>query len=443
MKNIYLILLLIIISLPIISAESDDCLNKVNTAQALGVLRYFAQDAEFVTCRNEGVGLWSRFSDHLYYLNGYIGIGTNDPQSELDVRGTTKTDNIVITNLASPGNGNSYACIDENGILYRGDNPCTITTTYDGIKFRKGTFVFDDSDYIFNFRDGNVAEEFSGMPECPTNAANNNPILISFYGDASLNLLMPNDNSYCYFSGSLNENGIMSIDNFPLNFTYTFNEAMDTFKIILNQIHTGPIPKFVTSNHIYLMNIEKISKFRSAEGHDYWDSFENCRSMKHYFWPLGGDPGQSHNPSWTDIEIRSPIDGTIYRVDLEGTPNSGEQIWIRSTEYPGITIIIFHINLNSELSIGDSVLAEELIGIHASDNTMDDIAVGVNTPDGWKLISFFDIMTDTLFNEYITRGLISREDIIISQSERDADPLTCEGETFTSTGNIPNWVILN
>ena len=46
-----------------------------------------------------------------------------------------------------------------------------------------------------------------------------------------------------------------------------------------------------SSDHIELLyifeldKIDKISKFRSGIGHDYWDDFENCRSMKHYFFP--------------------------------------------------------------------------------------------------------------------------------------------------------------
>ncbi|MFQ5356513.1 MAG: hypothetical protein ACE5DY_08545, partial [Mariprofundaceae bacterium] len=45
-------------------------------------------------------------------------------------------------------------------------------------------------------------------------------------------------------------------------------------------------PQFVSTDFVALTNdINDISMFRSASGHDYSDSFETCRSMKHYFSP--------------------------------------------------------------------------------------------------------------------------------------------------------------
>ena len=33
----------------------------------------------------------------------------------------------------------------------------------------------------------------------------------------------------------------------------------------------------------------------------------------------------------------------------------------------------------------------------------------------------------------------SREEVIIIKEERDADPLSCDGETFTTQGTLENW----
>jgi hypothetical protein len=74
---------------------------------------------------------------------------------------------------------------------------------------------------------------------------------------------------------------------------------------------------------------------------------------------------------------------------------------------------------------------------------MSDIAVGVNTPGGWKLVSYFDVLTDSLFQSYQAAGVSSRDSLIISKEARDADPLTCSGETFTGSGTLENWVIIN
>ena len=99
-------------------------------------------------------------------------------------------------------------------------------------------------------------------------------------------------------------------------------------------------------------------------------------------------------------------------------------------------------NVSEGISVGDPVTAGQQIGPHISDITMDDIAVGVNTPDGWKLVSFFDVIIDSLFQTYQDRGIQSRDDFIISKEARDSDPLNCIGETFGTTGIIENWVTL-
>jgi len=202
------------------------------------------------------------------------------------------------------------------------------------------------------------------------------------------------------------------------------------------------IPKFVRTDHIDLAAISSISRFRSAYGHDYShdDTLEQCRSMKHYFWPKGGDPGQQHSPAWTTIPISSPVSGTVSRVFDEW---AGTQIWIASEEYPAFEFRIFHVALSPQLKEGDKVAEGQLLGHHASDETMSDLAVRVATPKGWRLISYFDVMTDTLFQSFQSRGVSSRTQLIITKAERDADSLTCEGEVFTSSGHLEDWVHLN
>jgi hypothetical protein len=200
------------------------------------------------------------------------------------------------------------------------------------------------------------------------------------------------------------------------------------------------IPKFVGADYIELSKIQMISKFRSAAGHDYSDDFEICRSMKHYFWPFGGDPGQTHVPPWTAINIYSPVSGTISRMFEEW---AGTQIQIRSNDYPAFYFSIFHVTLVKPLNIGDVVTAGQRLGNHVGEQTMSDIAVGVNTPSGWKLLSYFDVITDSEFQNYQARGISSRDTMIISQEARNSDPLTCNGETFANSGHLQDWVTLN
>jgi hypothetical protein len=206
-------------------------------------------------------------------------------------------------------------------------------------------------------------------------------------------------------------------------------------------IEADGIPKFVTTDYVDLASINGISRFRSAYGHDYShdDYLEHCRSMKHYFAPPSDVMGH-HYPSWTTIPISSPISGTVSRVFDEW---AGTQVWIRSQEYPAFVFRIFHVNLSPRPQEGNSVAAGQLLGHHASDETMSDIAVCVATPQGSRLISYFEVMTDSLFQSYQARGVNTRDQLIISRAERDADSLTCNGETFTGSGNLENWVWLD
>ena len=194
------------------------------------------------------------------------------------------------------------------------------------------------------------------------------------------------------------------------------------------------IPKFVAVDYIELSKITKISRFRSGIGHDYSDDFEDCRSMKHYFVPYA-------DSDWSSVKIFSPVSGKIEKIFEEW---AGTQLWIVPDDYPAFKFIIFHINLSTPLAKGDVVSAGQQLGTHISAETSSDIAVGINTPDGWKLVSYFDVMTDALFEKYQARGVNTRNAAIISKEERDADPLVCseEGGVFIGEGNIENWVYL-
>jgi hypothetical protein len=194
------------------------------------------------------------------------------------------------------------------------------------------------------------------------------------------------------------------------------------------------IPKFATANYIELSKIEKISKFRSGEGHDYSDSFEQCRSMKHYYQPY------FNISDWGVIKIYSPVAGAIVKVDDEW---AGKQVHIMPDNYPDFKVILFHVNLNTALVAGSKVTAGQQLGTHISSATSSDITISINTTKGFKLISWFDVMTDQLFNEYKSRGMLTRTDAIISKNERDLNPLSCSGEAFANKGTIENWVNLN
>ena len=193
-------------------------------------------------------------------------------------------------------------------------------------------------------------------------------------------------------------------------------------------------PKFVKTNYIELTNIYRISKFRSSIGHDYSDFTEPCRSMKHYFEPKA-------DADWSIIKIFSPVTGIVTRAEDEGM---GIKIEIESDEYPAFRISVFHINLSVPLNVGDHVLAGQQLGTHIGSQTYSDISVIVNDPTHQgRMVSYFDVITDDVFLQYSQRGLTSRDMLIITKEQRDANPLTCNGDAFAPGDPLENWAYLN
>ncbi|MCE5346248.1 MAG: hypothetical protein LLG13_08180 [Bacteroidales bacterium] len=193
------------------------------------------------------------------------------------------------------------------------------------------------------------------------------------------------------------------------------------------------IPEFVKTNYIELNKIYRISRYRSSVGHDYSDSYEQCRSLKHYFEPKS-------TLDWSTVKIYSPVKGVITRAEQEW---AGTKLEIASDDYPAFRFSIFHINTSKQYNVNDKVSEGEILGNHIGSQTYSDISVIVNDPARLgRMVSFFDVMTDGLFTEFSTHGLSSKNDVIITKSDRDANPLTCNGDTFTSTDILENWIYL-
>lgn len=194
------------------------------------------------------------------------------------------------------------------------------------------------------------------------------------------------------------------------------------------------IPKFITTDYIELDKIYRISKFRSSQGHDYSDGFESCRSMKHYFEPKSTE-------NWASIKIFSPVTGKITRLEEEW---AGTKVEILADDYPAFRYSIFHINLLATLTLNDHVTAGQQLGTHIGSQTMSDISVIVNDPTRQgRMISYFETITEAVFEHYQNRGISNREDVIISKAIRDANPLICNGNSFVSNDVLENWIILN
>jgi hypothetical protein len=194
------------------------------------------------------------------------------------------------------------------------------------------------------------------------------------------------------------------------------------------------VPKFVGRDYIDLTSIARISRFRSGIGHDYSDDVERCRSMKHYFQPRG-------DVDWGAVSIFAPVAGRV--TDMRAETTFGTQVQIVPNEQPAMTLIIFHVRPEAALASGSAVSSGQRLGTHFGSQTMSDIAIRAQTPRGMRFVSYFDAMSDSLFQGYAARGVSTRSAMIVSASERDADPLSCVGEQFRATGTLPNWIDLH
>ena len=203
-------------------------------------------------------------------------------------------------------------------------------------------------------------------------------------------------------------------------------------------VNANGIPLLVQSDYIELPKIAAISRFRSGEGHDYSDDFEHCRSMKHYFTI-------DTSVDATQVRIFSPVTGTVLSETPESATNSGTQVWITPTNYPAFTFILFHVNVTNTLPVGATVTNGQPIGLFGGEPggvNSSDIAIQVSTPTGRMLLSYFDMMPANIFTNYQSRGVTNTQEMIITQAQRDADPLNCVGQTFSTPGTLTNQITL-
>jgi hypothetical protein len=189
-------------------------------------------------------------------------------------------------------------------------------------------------------------------------------------------------------------------------------------------LDTLGVPKFVGTHYIDLSKIYQISKFRSSAGHDYSDDTEKCRSMKHYFM----------RPDATTA-IWSPVAGTVtqMRDDFVGT-----QVHIKADVQPDFTFIVFHVALARPLLLGEHLAEGQLLGTHVGLQTFSDIAVAVNAAGGYRLVSYFDTLTDAAFAPLQSRGITSPAQLSFTRAERDAAPFLCSGQVFSNLKAQPD-----
>ena len=213
------------------------------------------------------------------------------------------------------------------------------------------------------------------------------------------------------------------------------------------------VPKIAKANFTELDKFSRMSKLRSVVGHDY--SFEtaefdpdglNCRSMKHYLVPAGVPRENSryastpHTFEWMSIKFFAPTDGVIKNV-VRSTNEYGPeaQFAITSNDHPGYLFNYYHVKLLPDLGTGSVVTAGQQIGTLGDEGSWGEIAVQVQIgPKENHLLSFLQVATDEVLDEYKVRGLNTVSDVIITREQRDANPIGCnvdaEARWFQGSG---------
>jgi len=204
------------------------------------------------------------------------------------------------------------------------------------------------------------------------------------------------------------------------------------------------LPKVAKANFAELDKLGRTSKLRSGVGHDYsFNTSEydptgaSCRSMKHYMIPVGVPRDNNsysitpHTIEWMSIKFFAPVDGVIQDVIYSANSYGSEaQFTISSDEHAGYYFNFYHVNLDPSLVLGSKVTAGQYIGHLGNEESWAEIAVEVrvNSRES-QLVSFLQVATDEVLEEYKARGLNSASDVVLTKEERDANPLPCDRDS--------------
>ena len=220
-----------------------------------------------------------------------------------------------------------------------------------------------------------------------------------------------------------------------------FYDGQSTGQDFVQNFDPDNIPKIATANFTELDKFSRMSKLRSVVGHDYavgtteYDQDGlNCRSMKHYFVPVDVPRKNSlysstpHTFEWMSIKFFAPADGVIQNVVRTNNEYGEEaQFAVASSDHPGYLFDFYHVKLLPGLDTGSAVSAGQQIGTLGHEESWGEIAVQAQISGNQKiLLSFLQVATDEVLEEYKARGLNTASDVIITKEERDANSIGCD-----------------
>ena len=129
-----------------------------------------------------------------------------------------------------------------------------------------------------------------------------------------------------------------------------------------------------------------------------------------------------------DVKIFSPVDGSLLVANYSDI-QFDQEIDVIPSAYPFIEFRIMHAQLAPGVKSGDKVTAGQTIGLVLANQSFD-LAINYENNRKTVYLSYFSLLPDSIFANYQTRGITSRDEMIISKEYRDAHPYSCNGEVF-------------
>lgn len=256
-------------------------------------------------------------------------------------------------------------------------------------------------------------------------------------GTANFNLVVEVNESDQSFAGVFNVLGPQNEIIFNSSFRGTKGSC--TFELSPGDVQSILGQPLLTSLHVELDKIEKISRYRSAAGHNFVDySGESCVNLKHYFhtYDEGEEPAQSELPA--SLDYFAPADGTIVAMG-QARPNEDPtdyEIDIRLSANQNVVIRLFHLTPASGIEVGTAVSSGQNVGSAPSAHLdSGDFAVYILTDEGYRHISMFEIMSSPVLDAYIARGVNEnwKQDLYYEITDNYPAQITCENGNW---GNL-------
>jgi hypothetical protein len=197
-----------------------------------------------------------------------------------------------------------------------------------------------------------------------------------------------------------------------------------------NRIDAEKLPP-IQANFVDLNYIKEISLYRSCEGHIKvpYDKKEPPSSMNHYFFVK-----DSYWEQKTPIPLYSPYDGFIYSGDGNNLYITIQKVDNSKTLDNQWFFEIYHAKLLNNIKSGQAVHAGDLVAFRDSSyggNGFDIIIArkfliprniyNFRTPYK-EMDSLFNYLPDDIFTLYQTKGIESRESMILTREDRYNNP---------------------